>query len=92
MSASGGVSPRFDVLVSALSQGRLTTDIERFRPTHVLSLLDPGRPAPEIPGFAPGERWETLRFADSLVAEREGAFNERAFQARFTPPSAAREL
>jgi hypothetical protein len=37
-----------DVFVSALAGGRLESDLERLRPTHVLSLIDVAHPALDL--------------------------------------------
>lgn len=39
------------IRVSALQEGRLARDIADFRPTHVVSLLDPSLAAHRIPSF-----------------------------------------
>jgi predicted protein tyrosine phosphatase len=37
--------------VSALYRGRLSADLEAFRPTHIVSLLDPALDTAKIPSF-----------------------------------------
>jgi len=39
--------------VSALYGGRVSADLQAFRPTHVVSLLDPALDAAKIPNFGP---------------------------------------
>lgn len=52
-----------EVHVSALALGRLAFDVERLRPTHVLSLVDPET---TFDVDLRGARHRLLRFADTL--------------------------
>lgn len=52
-----------EVHVSALALGRLAFDVERLRPTHVLSLVDPEA---TFDVDLRGARHRLLRFADTL--------------------------
>jgi predicted protein tyrosine phosphatase len=55
----------FEVLVSALHEGRLAIDAQRFRPTHLVSLLDPWLDGIDLE-LEPRPEHLVLRFWDSL--------------------------
>ena len=50
--------------VSALFRDRLSADVTEFRPTHVVSLLDPALPPARIPTFPVGTRVLQRQFFD----------------------------
>jgi 8-oxo-dGTP diphosphatase len=52
------------IRVSALFRGRLQRDLVEFRPTHVVSLLDPSIATHRIPAFTPSIQVLERRFSD----------------------------
>jgi predicted protein tyrosine phosphatase len=63
----------FDVFVSSIARDRLATDLARVKPTHVMSLLDPGRDAIDLGSKA---RHLTVRFRDHLVRDEPDGFGD----------------
>jgi predicted protein tyrosine phosphatase len=58
--------------VSALFKGRLQSDLQDFRPTHVISLLDPTLAADAIPRFAGDTAFIQRAFFDREAPLSEG--------------------
>jgi hypothetical protein len=61
------------IRVSALFDGRLQKDLQEFRPTHVISLLDPSLGAHAFPTFASDTVFIQRAFiGDWIERERQG--------------------